>query len=374
MTLQESAPAFENTAQRAAFSYQRQLHESVPVLPESLSLDERDEMQVSQGQLDAFFRALYHYAYNQPAALGLPTADDLYIDEGATKERKRDVTKTIKKARDKLALGVEYLYHVGRLGTLVNDELCLQEGDYASFFAKSPRVKRKLVTGMQAVGLTVSEQEDKVLVSNAQYPRVMLALKTLAEACADRDDNKLGLFLFARCDFHAFDAAYRPNALDMLGTALSPTEFECATALHHGLLEVAYMPTLDIGGVHNWRIQYQGKRAIKSTPFFEFEYDERQKHQLIMRVKCASTNRLVPLLNQQPASLQQDFFHHAHNCGAPKCSWCKTRKSLGPSVLEQAGETKTICWWMQRRFTEMDSETVHLVEQYASLHEALAAA
>jgi hypothetical protein len=82
----------------------------------------------------------------------------------------------------------------------------------------------------------------------------------------------------------------------------------------------------------------------------------------------------VPLLPQQPTLLQQDFFRHAHSCGAPKCSWCKTRKSLGPSELEYGGERRTICWWMQRQFDRLDAHAVDLVQQYARLHEALRAA
>jgi hypothetical protein len=331
-------------------------------------------MRISQAQLNAFFRAMYQSVYDHPETFGLPLTEDVSIDEGASKEQKRDVNRKVKRARDKLAVGVEYLYHVGQQGTPVEGQLRLVQEDYAAFFAKSPRVKQKLVKGMGEVGLTVSEQDDGIVIDNTHHPHMMPALKALTKACAQRDDERLANLLFARCDFRALDAAYQPDALELLRTALSPTEFDRAVELHHGLLEMAYVPTLGIGGVYNWRIQYQGKRAIKTTPFFEFEYDERQKQQLTMRVKCASTNRLVPLLDQQPASLQQDFYRHAHNCAAPKCSWCKSRKALGPSVLKQAGDTKTICWWMQRRFPEVDSEAVHLIKQYASLHEALAAA
>jgi hypothetical protein len=331
-------------------------------------------MQTSQAQLDAFFRAFYQSVHDHPEWFGLPLTADVHMDIGDSKEQKRDVTKTVKKARDKLRMGVEYLSHIAQQGTCTEGQLRLAQGDYASFFAKSPRVKQKLVRGMGEVGLVVTEQDGAMLIGNSQHPHMMLALKTLAEACAKRDDTKLGAFLFARCDLRALDAEFEPDALDLLRTALSPTEFQRAVELHRSLAEMVYVPALDIDGVHGWRIQYQGKRAIKTTPFFEFEYDERQKHQLLMRVKCASTNRLVSLLDQQPACLQQDFFQYAHNCGAPKCSWCKTRKSLGPSVLEQDGTRKTICWWMQRHFTEMDSQTVDLVKQYAQLHEALAAA
>ena len=92
---QESAPAFENISQRVVFSYQRQMAEFAPVLPESLSASEQDKMQASQKELDAFFRALYQCAYDQPATFGLPTTDDACVQEGDSKERKQEVTKHI---------------------------------------------------------------------------------------------------------------------------------------------------------------------------------------------------------------------------------------------------------------------------------------
>ena len=374
MKSQELGKAFESISQRIVFSYQRQLSECAPVRPEGLSPSEQHEMQVSQQELAAFFRALYECVYDHPETFGLPLTQDVYMDEGDDKKTKQNIARKIKNPRVKMAHGIDFLYLVGRQGTRADRHLCLSQEDYAAFFAKSPRVKHKVVKGMKEVGLTVSEREDAVVVSNTLYPNMMPALKALAEGCAQRDDERMARFLFARCDFCALDVDYQPDILDLLRTALPPAEFERAVDLHHSLTELAYVPTLDVGGVDYWRIQYQGKRAIKTTPFFEFEYDERQKHQLLMRVKCASTNRLVPLLSRQPTPLQEDFFQYAHNCGAPKCSWCKTRKALEPSVLERAGFKKIICWWMRRQFTEIDSQAVDLVKQYVLLHEALAAA
>jgi hypothetical protein len=353
------------------FSYQRQLPEFAPLLPESLSPSEQDEMQVSQRELGAFFRALYQCAYDHPTTFGLPTVDDVYVDQGDSKEKKQDVARQTKKPRDKMVHAVDFLYHIGRQGMYGDRQLRLAKEDYDAFFAKSPRVKQKLVKGMQSVGLTVSEQADAVVVANEHYPHMMLALKPLAEACAQRDDNRLSTFLFAHCDLRALDANYEPDPLDMLQAVLSPAEYERAVEVHHTLVEMAYKPSIDIGGVHSWRIRYQGNRAIKGTALVEFEYDERQRHPLLTRVRCVSTNRLVPLLAQQSPVLQQDFYRHAHSCGAPKCSWCKTRKALGPSVLEYGGEKRTICWYMQRRFTEVNGEAVTLVKHYALLHEAL---
>ena len=371
MGSRESDALYANVAQRVVSSYLRQIPEFVPVLPEGLSSGERRELQDSQKELDAFFRAFYQVVFDHPETFGLPLTEDVYVDEGTGKEAKQDIGRKIKKTRGKMEHAIDFLYLVGQRGALTGRHLRLGAEDYASFFAKNPRVKRKLVNGMQAVGLTVAERDDAIMVGNTQHPDMMLALKTLAEACEQRDNMRVAKFLFARCDFRALDAGYEPAVLDMLRTATSRAEFECVMQLHLAMVEMGYVPTLDIFGVHAWRVQYQGRRAIKATPLLEFEYDDRQKHPLVTRVKCASTNRLVPLLSHQPASLQQDFFRHANNCGGAKCGWCKTRKGMGPSVLEYAGDKKTICWYMQRRFAEMNVEAVGLVKRYALFHEAL---
>jgi hypothetical protein len=372
--MNEKHTTFENTSQRVVFSYLRQLSDCAPVLPQGLSSSEQHDMQASQQELYDFFHAFYRCAYERPEVFGLSVTEDVHMENGDYKEYKQDVTRKIKKPRTKMAYGIDFLYLVGQHGTLVDRCLRLKNEDFASFFVKSSRVKRRFLKGMEEVGLTLSEGDEAVTVGNASYPNMMLALQALAKACGQNADDRMSRFLFARCDFRALESDYRPDVLDMLRTAMSPAEHEHAVQLHHALAEMAYVPTLEVGGVFNWRIQYQGKRAIKATPFFEFEYDERRKPQFDMHIKCASTNRLVPLISQQPAFLQQDFFDHAHPCGGANCGWCKTRKALGPSVLRHDGAKKTICWFMQRRFYEVDGEAVHLIRHYALLHEALVAA
>lgn len=269
--------------------------------------------------------------------------------------------------------GIDFLYLIGKQGVLVDGNLHLDHQDAIAFFAKNPRVKRKFLKGMESVGLFLSEQDTEVVVSNPHYPHMMQALKKLAETCAHYADQRLGRFLFTRCDFRALNTDFQPDILDLQRHVLSSSSFKSALQLHQNISKMFYVPTLNMGGVSEWRIQYQGNKKIKATPFLEFEYDKRQESQFVTRVKCASTNRLVPFLHEQTASLQEDFFHHANTCGGAACGWCKTRKGMGPSVIRYGGEKRTICWYMQRHFTELDDKTVDMINQYAQLHEVLAA-
>ncbi|MCG7851988.1 MAG: hypothetical protein MIO92_05645, partial [Methanosarcinaceae archaeon] len=296
-----------------------------------------------------------------------------YMVPGNTKEEKRVISSMFKKPRDTMEYGIEFLYLIGNHGQLVDGNLHLSRQLTEAFFAKNPRVKRKFLKGMESAGLTVMDQDDGIIVRNIQYPRMMAALKSLAEACSRNSDSRVGRFLFSCCDFQVLKADFQPKISDMLRHVLSSSTYERMLQLHEIMFDMSYVPTLNFGGISDWWIQYQGDRKIKSSPFLEFEYDERLKSQFVIRVKCASTNRLVPFLHQQSASLQEDFFHHANNCGGESCGWCKTRKGMGPSVIAYGCEKRTICWYMQRHFTEINTKTVDLINQYAQYHEVLAA-
>jgi len=349
---------FQNISQRVVSPYQRQL---AALVPDTADAGHRD--------LHGFLEALYANLYGDPAAFGLPATEDVYVDKGDDKARKAKVAAQVKKVRVKLAYAIDFLWLLAVKATPVDEGLQLSAEDYAAFLGKGPRVKRKVLKGMEDVGLSLAEAGGCVVAANGAYPAMMSGLQALGEACAQREDERLAKFLFARCDFRALDPGYGPEPLDMLRASLSPSEYEHAVALHHRLGEMVYVPSLRLSDAGEWQVQYQGRRAVKSTPFFEFDYDGRKKHQLEMQVKAAAANRLVPLLPQQPATLQADFFLHANTCGG--CGWCKTRKALGPAVLEYEGEKKTICWYMRRRFVELDSAAVDLVMQYAQLHEDL---
>jgi len=227
--------AFDNISQRVVFSYRRQLKEFVPAILEDLSAGEHQGMEASQKDLHGFFSAFYRCAHDDPAAFGLPITEDVCTNEGDGKDEKRVVATQVRKVRVKMDHGIDFLWLLGRQGALVGEGLRLSREDYADYFAKSPRVKRKMLKGMAAAGLTVSELEDAVMITNAHYPAMMPAFKALVEACLQLDDERLARFLFTRCDFRVLDADYGPDVLDVLRTAVSPSECELAVECSGGV-------------------------------------------------------------------------------------------------------------------------------------------
>ena len=143
---------FQSISQRVAFTYQRQLTAFSPVISGQLSAAESQVMHDSQRDLHSFLGALYACAYDDPAVFGLPVTEDVCVNEGDGKDEKQVVARQVKKARVKMEFGIDFLWLLGRQGALVRDGLRLSREDYATYLAKSPRVKRKMLRGMAAVG------------------------------------------------------------------------------------------------------------------------------------------------------------------------------------------------------------------------------
>jgi hypothetical protein len=327
-------------------------------------------MNQSQRALHDFFQAFYERAYQQPEIFGLPVAEDVSLGENVDQKIRQAVSRKLKKPQDAIGYGADFLYLLGQKGTLAGQTLQLGNDVYATFFTKQPRVKKAFLKGMEAVGLSISELDSGIEIRNTHYPDMMLALQALAEACGRHADEQAGKFHFARCDFNALDPQYQPVVADFL-RMYSPAEYEHALEIHNLLTDMGYVPTCTHTEVCEWEIKYQGKKAVKSTPLFQFEYSVRHARQARPHIKCAAANRLVPLMPSQPAFLQKDFYARTFACGGAKCGWCKKRKSLGPSVLTYNGEKKTICWHVPSDIAMLDADTVALVKQYARLHETL---
>jgi hypothetical protein len=162
-----------------------------------------------------------------------------------------------------------------------------------------------------------------------------------------------------------------PSALDLYRMFI-PEDFERVRELDEFLAQLDYKPVFQIYGAHGWEVQYQGKRKIKTSPLVRIEYSERHRNPLRVNIKCASTNRLIPLIYQQPERLRADFLGRTYECQDDACGWCRNKKSLGPSVYDYDGERRSICWYTNPDFSSFDDSSVALIEEYAIFHEQLA--
>jgi hypothetical protein len=313
--------------------------------------------------------------YDSPAQFGLPEAPDDCIREGE-KDRTGHLAalnRGLKKPRETIATGLYFLTMIGAVGKSAVDDvteaqlLLLDHEDYANIL-KELKVKKPFLAGLAQVGLAIDHLDACVLVRSPRFPEMLHAMKGLALSSDMTEDLNLGRFNFARCVFTNTGQSPEPDALELY-RYFSPEVYARAARLHEYFLRQGYKPLVSVHDAHAWQVQYQGRRQAKSTPLMQIEYSERFHNPLRAQIKCASANRIAPLLSRQPRSLQADFFQRTFACS--DCDWCKNKKNMGPSPIEFEGQQKRACWYVLPEIKEFNDEAVALVQQYAEMHEEL---
>lgn len=363
MDAQEVSGTFQSLSQRAASTYRRMLAEYCPVQREGVSLE-------SQADLHAFFRALYDALYAAPEQFGLPVSEDIgmVVDHAREGFTKTDLKRMLDRPRKLMDEGLAFLSAVGLFGDLAADGSLLLDprSPALDFLKKKPG--RAWVKGLGAAGLELTDKGGIFMVTSTQHPHMLPALKALAQACAACPEPFLGPLFFARCDLRALNQDFSVDALDLY-RIFPPEDYAHAVKLHAYFTGRGYQPQVILNRLFAWEVKYQGKRSVKGSPLFQVEYDERFRHQMRARIKCASAQRVAPLVPAQSQALQDDFASRVMRCG--DCHWCDSQKSLGPVVYTYQGELRKICWYVNPDIEELTDEMDALVQEYALMHEKL---
>lgn len=361
--MQQQDGMFDTLTQRAVCSYMRALATS--------QIDQHDGWR----ELYTFLKELYQAMYDSPALFGLPEAPDDCIreDEKDRTGHLAALNRGLKKPRDTIAIGLFFLTMIGAVGKSAVDDvsgaqlLLVDHEDYATIL-KDLKVKKPFLAGLAQVGLAIDRLDACVLVRSPRFPEMLHPMKGLALSSDMTEDLNLGRFNFARCKFISAGESPEPDALELY-RYFSPAAYARAARLHEYFLSQGYKPLVSVHDVHAWQVQYQGRRQVKSTPLVQIEYSERFHNPLRAQIKCASANRIAPLLSRQPRLLQADFFQRTFACS--DCGWCKNKKNMGPSLIEFEGRQKRVCWYVLPELKELDDDAVTLVQQYAGMHEEL---
>jgi len=330
---------------------------------------QRDEDERARLDLHGFFSAFYEKLYQQPDLFGLPLKEDDCIeeDEPHQKEKKQEVTAKLRKPKEMVAHGLDFLARAGTDGQLVGDDLVLDQG---SQLIKQTKVGRKFLQGLESAGLAVVFENDRVTLQNRRFPAMMLALQALANACTQYPRQQENQFYFARCDFRALEPGYCPEAMDLYRESAGE-DLPRLTTLHEFFTGQGYRTLRGVSEPFFWIVQYQGDRKIKSTPLLQVEYQERYRNPLRVSIKCASTGRIAALLPHQSQALQDDFMRRANLCRGDECGWCRNNKNLGPTEVQYKGEEKTLCWYSYPDVRRFDDRSVELIQEYALMHAEL---
>ena len=363
---------FENSAQRVVYAYLTSLAACQAQVSASPVSSTPRELEDSANQLRLFLQGLYENLYLSPEAFGLPVSPDMCIqgDENDPKQFKQDVKKHLDKPKTLIERGMDFLLLVGAAGVLNDSTLLVDQETYARI-VKDCKLKKPFLRGFAEAGLSISDIGEQVKINSAVYPAMFPAYKSLAGACRLYADPKLGRFHFARGDLRALDGEFTPSALELYAI-FDPIDFERLSRLHSFFTDLNYKPVFQIYGIYGWEVQYQGPAKIKSSPLVRVEYAQRYKVLLQVFIKCASVNRILDLVYQQPRFLQDDFSHRVIDCNGDACGWCHDKKGLGPSAFTFDGRTRSICWYHYPGIPELNEDSLRLIQQYARMHESLA--
>lgn|GEM_PF-1744261 len=326
------------------------------------------------GDLLEFCGEWYRQMAEQPEAFGLPVGGDMVTEpgEGHESEHRQEVQAKVRKVQEIIGHGLTFLYLAGRQGRLSGESLVMDRAAYVEFLAKQPKIKRRMLDGMALGGLEIKDLADGVTISNRRYPRMMPALAYLAQICSQQPKEQEALFHFSRCDFSAKAPGHCPEAPDLYRMFTSDDR-ERLLEVHRHLSSLGYRTKFQVNP-HGWEVQYQGSRKIKSSPLLHVECSMRFGDHPHLRLKCVSSARIVPLVEQEGPALQADFRHRIYKCRRDEgCDWCQSRKGMGPSVFTYDGEQHLICWYTRPDTALSDDAAVEMVKAYADLHERLAA-
>lgn len=324
--------------------------------------------------LRRFFAEWYATMAQAPEAYGLPIAPDDYLEEGepSDSEHRQEVSGKFKKLHDTIGYGLELLLLAGAKGVDAGETLILSGPDYTQFMAKHPKIKRRMMAGMALAGLEVTEGDGALRLRSGRHPRMFAALPVLAHGCLQQPNQQLAMFHFSRCDMRAQTPDYSPDPAELYA-CFGPADRARLLDLHQYMLSLGHKTAFQFNAPHHgWEVQYQGDRKIKSSPILHVEYSSRLKDLLNLRLKCVSSSRIVPLVEQRGQAFQEDFFRRTFKCRSDEgCSWCSTRKGMGPAVLNYQGGEHVICWYTRPDTPLGDDTALGLVKEYVAMHQQL---
>ncbi|MEE4194724.1 MAG: hypothetical protein V2J07_05975, partial [Anaerolineae bacterium] len=151
----------------------------------------------SQKDLQLFFHTLYQALYENPEQFGFNLQPDDALIEGEENEKdhKQELNRKMKKSRTVIMLVLEMLIHLGAHGKMDGNELSMLKDDLVAKAFRSHNQK-KFFAGMAALGFHLTDDGEQVSFYSEPTPHMLPALQALAQACAEHEEPRAGLFNF----------------------------------------------------------------------------------------------------------------------------------------------------------------------------------
>lgn len=194
------------------------------VIPPGLKKNEEDDLREGEKNFYSFILDLYSHMYNNPNNYYIPIEHyDNYMKNRKSKKLHHKGDPKESNLRNKFQQSVQFyqklLFGIGANAELDVDSfnLCMDKSLYFSILKKLNLSKIRGEEEMRAaslsyIGLEILKSEDKVVISNSKYPKMLIALSALCKS----DNKKYAFTNFLRCDFRGLNKSYKPGLDDVI--------------------------------------------------------------------------------------------------------------------------------------------------------------
>lgn len=318
-----------------------------------------------------FFNSLYLMFYEQPGLFGIPLKPDLCMDDCHTPDIKKAYLKDFMQIFKIYEAILKFLYQVGCNGEMNGYTLVIKPELLRKFLHHSARIKKQLVSGLSLVGVEIKETDRGVEISNNNTPGMIEGLRLLSSVCSE-DPSQNGFFHFYRCDFDVTNKNYgKMNNRIFTEITRDDVSYRSVQKLWKYMEQSRYHYKMDVKDTFRIVQSYTCFR-IKRTPLLKFSFDIRYKTMIRVSFHFVSTNKIVPLLEDAPLFLRNNFFEISTSCQGNQCP---RKNSLHgnnkPALLKFEDRQKTICWLLQAEYTDLNEQNCRLILNYLLLHQRL---
>lgn len=202
-------------------------------------------------------------------------------------------------------------------------------------FSKIRGKKKKLLLALNRMGLEFDgKATDRMPVTNAKYPKMLLALSTLCKS----SNNKYAFTNFLRCDFRGLIHGFKPQFEDTM--AILPGDLKSiAIKLDQFMQElgckVSVEPLKSIVSDSRWKVNY----SLNGKSIFAFCSDINRLELFAYFNYHKNVSRMGYILKDESSELYNWFYE---KIPARLCS-CKNN-----NLVDIGGQKKRICGLMNR--------------------------
>ncbi|MCK5759099.1 MAG: hypothetical protein KAH14_08395 [Clostridiales bacterium] len=314
-----------------------------------------------------FFKTFYSDLCIKSQSIGVPHFNEVLLNDHVHHSKNKDFAKAKNKTIKLIFDIVKMIYDAAVTGEVINEKLYASSILYDKAIKSQKTIKVNIIKYLETIGMSISVSEDNIIIQSVDNATSIKSLVTFAKACCEY--KKLGHFYFYICDFNVFDKNYTFDIVSLYKNVLRDEQYQQFLTLHEYMISKNYEYSAKFNNLFSVGIKYTNK-IIKASPLLSQTYNFLYKNPFIVSLRFVALSRITPIIHLASLEVQKDFYDNTGKCG--NCGWCKNQKGLlRPSLLKVGDKQKTICWYRQKNYYNINLKETSLVIEYVLLHEHL---